>query len=67
MCQMSVMVDKEGQQELVMENVTQLEVVEEGVKVSTFFEDPKLVSGVAIKTIDFLSGTLILQTTEKVS
>jgi len=61
MCQMKVMLDKEGQQELVMEDVTQLEVVEEGIRVSTFFEEPKTVSGVVVKTIDFISGTLILQ------
>jgi len=67
MCQMRVMVDKDGQQELVMENVTRLEVVEEGIKVSTFFEEPKIVSGLSIKTIDFLSGTLTLQTAGKVS
>lgn len=61
MCQMKVMLDKEGQQELVMEDVARLEVVEEGIKVSTLFEDPKVISGVAVKTIDFLSGKLILQ------
>ena len=61
MCQMKVMLDKEGQQELVMEDVTQLEVVEEGIRFSTFFEEPKTVSGVVVKTIDFISGTLILQ------
>ena len=62
MCQMKVMLEKEGQDELVMENVTQLEVAEEGIKVSTFFEEPKLVSGVDVKTIDFLSGTVTLHT-----
>ena len=61
MCQMKVMLDKEGQQELVMEDVAHLEVVEEGIRVSTFFEEPKTVSGVVVKTIDFISGTLILQ------
>ncbi len=61
MCQMKVMLDKEGQQELVMEDVTKLEVVEDGIRVSTFFEEPKTVSGVAVKTIDFTSGTLTLQ------
>lgn len=61
MCQMRVMLDKEGQQELIMENVTELEVVEEGIRVSTFFEEPKIVSGAALKKIDFLSGTLTLQ------
>ncbi len=61
MCQMKVMLDKEGQQELVMEDVTKLEVAEDGITVSTLFEEPKTVSGVAVKTIDFMSGTLILQ------
>ncbi len=61
MCQMRVMLDKEGQQELVMENVAELEVTEEGIRVSTFFEEPKIVSGAVVKRIDFLSGTLTLQ------
>ena len=61
MCQMKVMLDKEGQQELVMEDVTKLEVVEDGIRVSTFFEEPKTVSGVVVKTIDFISGTVTLQ------
>ncbi len=61
MCQMKVMLDKEGQQELVMEDVTKLEVTEDGVRVSTFFEEPKTVSGVVLKAIDFMSGTLTLQ------
>ena len=34
MCQMKVMLDKEGQQELVMEDVTKLEVTEDGVRVT---------------------------------
>ncbi len=61
MCQMKVMLDRKGQQELVMEDVTKLEVTEDGVRVSTFFEEPKTVSGVAVNTIDFTSGILILQ------
>ncbi len=61
MCQMKVMLDKEGQQELVMEDVAYLEVVEEGIKISTLFEEPKLIPDVAIMKIDFLSGTATLQ------
>ncbi len=61
MCQMKVMLDKEGQQELVMEDVTQLEVVEEGIRVSALFEEPKIISDASVKKIDFLSGTLTLQ------
>jgi len=36
-------------------------VVEEGIRISTLFEEPKLIPGVAIKTIDFLSGKTMLQ------
>jgi predicted RNA-binding protein len=61
MCQMKVMLDKEGQEELVMEDVARLEVVEGGIMISTLFEEPKLVPDVAVKTIDFLSGTATLQ------
>ena len=58
---MKIMLDKEGQQELVMEDVAHLEVVAEGIKISTLFEEPKLIPGVTIKTIDFLSGKAMLQ------
>ncbi len=61
MCQMKIMQDKDGQQELVMEDVAQLEVVDEGIRISTLFEEPKLIPGVAIKTIDFLAGETMLQ------
>ncbi len=57
---MKIMLDKEGQQELVMEDVAYLEVVDEGIKISTLFEEPKLIPGVEIKTIDFLSGKATL-------
>ncbi len=61
MCQMKVMLDKEGQQELVMEDVTQLEVATEGIRVSALFEEPKMVPDASVKKIDFLSGTVTLQ------
>ncbi len=61
MCQMKVMLDREGQQELVMEDVASLEVVEGGIKISTLFEEPKLISDVTVTMIDFLSGTTTLQ------
>jgi len=61
MCQMKIMQDKDGQQELVMEDVAQLEVVDDGIRISTLFEEPKLIPGVTIKTIDFLAGKTMLQ------
>ena len=37
MCQMNVVLEHDGQQEKVMDNVTSLEVTGEGVVVSAFF------------------------------
>lgn len=65
MCQMSVLVRGADKDELVMESVTRLEVKEGGVEVNTFFEEPKLVSGVHVQSIDFLGGKVILEQTEK--
>lgn len=60
MCQMNVVLDHDGEQEKIMENVTRLEVTGEGVVVSTFFEEPKLVKSVRVRNIDFLDGTVTL-------
>ena len=60
MCQMNVVLKNNVRQENIMENVTHLEVTNEGVLVSAFFEDPKLVKSARVKSIDFLGGTVTL-------
>ena len=60
MCQISVVVEKEGKREKVMDNVTALRVTEAGIVLSTFFEEPKTLEAVAISSIDFLEGTVVL-------
>jgi predicted RNA-binding protein len=60
MCQMNVVLDHDGEQENIMNNVTLLEVTDEGVLVSTLFEEPKLVKSAQVKNIDFLNGRVIL-------
>lgn len=60
MCQMNVVLEHDGKQDKIMENVTRLEVTGEGVLVSAFFEDPKLVKSAWVKNIDFLGGTVTL-------
>lgn len=60
MCQMTVLLESNGQSEVIMENVTRLEVTPEGIRVSTMFEEPRLVSGGQVKTIDFLDGRAVL-------
>ncbi len=66
MCQMSVLVLEGTNEELVMESVTRLEVKDNGVEVSTFFEEPKFVQGVRVQEIDFLGGKVFLERTGKV-
>ena len=60
MCQMNVVLEHDGEQEKIMDNVTRLEVTGEGVVVSTLFEEPKLVKSAWIKNIDFQGGTVTL-------
>lgn len=60
MCQISVFVEEEGKREIVMENVTGLEVTPGGLVLSAFFEEPKTLPDVVISRIDFLGGKVIL-------
>ena len=57
---MSVVLEHDGEQEKIMDNVTNLEVTGEGVVVSTLFEEPRLVKSAGVKNIDFLGGKVIL-------
>ena len=60
MCQINVVVEREDGREPVMEAVTALEVTDDGVVLSTFFEEPLKVPGVHIGSIDFLGGSVVL-------
>jgi len=66
MCQMSVLVLEGTDEVLVMESVTRLEAKNNGVEVSTFFEEPKYVPDVRVLEIDFLGGKVFLERTVKV-
>jgi len=52
--------EHDGEQEKLMDNVTGLEVTDDGVVLTTFFEEPLSVSNVVISRIDFLGGTVVL-------
>ncbi|ADH86710.1 CooT family nickel-binding protein [Desulfurivibrio alkaliphilus] len=60
MCQISVVYQQQDKEELIAENVSLLEVENNGVKISTLFEEPKLIEGAAVSRIDFLAGKVIL-------
>ena len=60
MCQISVVVEREGSLETLMDNVTRLEVEDCGVVLTSFFEEPKRIADVSISHIDFLGGKVFL-------
>ncbi len=64
MCQTSVLLEKSGEEELLLENVTTLEVLENGLKITSLFEGTKEFLGVAISRIDFAGGKVFLQQIE---
>lgn len=59
MCQAIVYLSRNGQEEEIMRDVIWLESAPEGVKLSTFFDEPKMVRA-RIERIDFLKHTVTL-------
>ncbi|MFT5698929.1 MAG: putative RNA-binding protein [Desulforhopalus sp.] len=60
MCQTSVFMDKGGQEELLLENVTGLEVTGKNITITTLFEGATEYKDVAISRIDFSGGKVFL-------
>ncbi|MBU0676312.1 MAG: CooT family nickel-binding protein [Proteobacteria bacterium] len=60
MCQMSVVLEENDHTEPIMDGVTMLETTADGVRMSAFFEEPKLIPGVQVIRIDFLNGKVFL-------
>jgi predicted RNA-binding protein len=60
MCQTSALMEKDGGQELLLENITNLEVLSDSLQITTLFEGTKLWPGVAIRRIDFSAGKVYL-------
>ncbi len=63
MCQISVVIERDGVEELVMEDVTNLVVDSDSLQISNLFEGPKTVEHVVIRSIDFMAGKVMLQNT----
>jgi len=60
MCQTSVVFEKDGKQEKIMEAVARLQVTSEGILINALFEKPMVIPGGQIKEIDFLDGVVTL-------
>lgn len=67
MCQIRVVLEKDGTEELVSEDVTNLVVEPDGLKISALFEGPKTLHRVAIRSIDFMAGKVFLEHTSPAS
>jgi hypothetical protein len=61
MCQIKVVVEENGEEKIVMENVTRLQVSGATIEVAAFFEAPLKVEEVFIQAIDFLGGKVVLK------
>ena len=57
MCQATVYLLRDGEKEEVMRDTTFLEVTEGGVRVATFFEEPRLVPA-KVAYVDFLKNAV---------
>ncbi len=60
MCQMRVVLNKDGKQEKIMDAIQRLQVTAEGLVLNALFEKPMLIEGGRIEEIDFLDGVLVL-------
>lgn len=60
MCQMRVVMESGAGCRQVMQDVTGLEVTPGGVVLSSLFEEPRLVAGAAVKSIDFMATVVTL-------
>jgi predicted RNA-binding protein len=60
MCQATVYLGEEK----VAQDIIRLDLVEDGIRIATFFEEPRLVPG-RIRTIDFLKHSVILEPIEE--
>ena len=61
MCQISAVVEHDGKFDLIKENVTRLDVLTQGVRISTLFEGTMELTDMTIDHIDFLAGKVFLQ------
>ncbi len=60
MCQMKVVQEVDGRDELIMADASLLEDDPAGVRISSLFDPPRLVAGLKVVRIDFLGGKVVL-------
>lgn len=61
MCEIRVVMEQNGVEELIMQNVTKLDVLENSISISSLFEGSKELQNTVIRNIDFLTGKVFLE------
>lgn len=60
MCEIRVVMEHENGEELLMENVTRLEVHDSAIAITSLFEGVKEIEHSTVRAIDFLAGKVFL-------
>jgi predicted RNA-binding protein len=62
MCQISVVMEQaDTTEQLVQDNVTSLNVEQDGIVITSLFEGSRKLAGAIIHHIDFMAGKVVLQ------
>jgi len=61
MCEIRVVIEQDGVEKLLMQNVTKLEVFDTSVAITSLFEGSQEIPNSVIRNIDFLAGKVYLQ------
>ena len=61
MCQMKVVVEKQGEEQQRFEDVSSLSVDGSTIRISTLFAEAAEVKNAAIRSIDFMGGLVLVQ------
>ncbi|MFV0437731.1 MAG: CooT family nickel-binding protein [Desulfopila sp.] len=61
MCEIRVVMDQNGDEKTLMENVTRLQVQDTSITITSLFEGPQEIPNSIIRNIDFLAGKVYLQ------
>ena len=60
MCQARIIMKQGDSEQVILENASTLEVSDKGITVSAIFEQPIVLAGAEVHSIDFLNGRVIV-------
>lgn len=61
MCDFRVVLQENGNETFIMENVTELDVQDRAISITSLFEGPKIIPEAMVRRIDFLAAKVYLQ------